>query len=504
MGVLYAKRPGGWEAIPGGFPGPAGAPGAPGPTGPRGPQGTTGPPGPAGSGVLIKGTDTWDNIHAIPDPDTGDMWILSEDAGGDDRFIDNFERSDGGLGANWVTPPPSYTPLTPAVILDGGVQPNAAVTHPGVAQFQYATPVTGAQTVEMEIGYNTSAPYAMAAMNLKANTVDTANVQITFSPTAPTTEFPGGSVYVWVSVFDDDETGYSTDFEGEIEHPSSWAEGSAMVKATLDAGVITAWVGETMVFTGAIPTDLGAPVPTGDRIGFWTHWVTGTPGFSSRIEWLAVGTASSGGSGDGEAGDGLVWGGSQWINVGPIRGPQGPEGPEGPAGATGASGPVGPDGPVGPTGPTGAVGPTGSVGPVGPQGIEGVPGPTGAVGPTGPQGESGLTGPQGSAGPIGPAGLGLPPGGETDQVLVKASGTDYDATWGAALRLVPIMTIFVNEGPTGYRNIEGDDLPSDPNARTWYAAPLERNLDEGNPDPEAAGWTKGGDWIVYTLSPTVP
>lgn len=83
-------------------------------------------------------------------------------------------------------------------------------------------------------------------------------------------------------------------------------------------------------------------------------------------------------------GDGYVWNGATWDNVGPIRGP---EGPAGPTGATGPEGPsayevavaagfvgteaawlaslVGPTGPAGPTGATGPAGPTGETGPAG-------------------------------------------------------------------------------------------------------------------------------------------
>lgn len=65
-------------------------------------------------------------------------------------------------------------------------------------------------------------------------------------------------------------------------------------------------------------------------------------------------------------------------------------------------------------GPTGPQGPAGPAGPQGPQGIQGETGPAGATGP---------------AGPTGPAGVGVPVGGTTNQVLAKASATDYDTVW---------------------------------------------------------------------------
>lgn len=48
---------------------------------------------------------------------------------------------------------------------------------------------------------------------------------------------------------------------------------------------------------------------------------------------------------------------------------------------------------------------------------------------TGMQGPAGPQGPQGEPGPQGPAGQGVPAGGTAGQVLVKKSGSDYDADW---------------------------------------------------------------------------
>ena len=61
-----------------------------------------------------------------------------------------------------------------------------------------------------------------------------------------------------------------------------------------------------------------------------------------------------------------------------------------------------------------------------PPGAEGPAGPTGGDGPEGPEGPAG---PQGDEGPQGPAGEGVPAGGGTGQMLVKASGADYDTEW---------------------------------------------------------------------------
>src|SRR6056297_2776999 len=47
-----------------------------------------------------------------------------------------------------------------------------------------------------------------------------------------------------------------------------------------------------------------------------------------------------------DTGNGWVWDGSSWVNVGQIQGPQGPAGPQGQQGPTGATGPQGSQGPA--------------------------------------------------------------------------------------------------------------------------------------------------------------
>lgn len=91
-------------------------------------------------------------------------------------------------------------------------------------------------------------------------------------------------------------------------------------------------------------------------------------------------------------------------------------------------GPQGPKGDKGDKGDPGTGGGTGEPipGPIGPQGPQGIPGP---VGPQGPQGVKGDTGAAGVAGTAGPAGPGVKVGGTLDQILAKASATDFDTKW---------------------------------------------------------------------------
>ena len=187
--------------------------------------------------------------------------------------------------------------------------------------------------------------------------------------------------------------------------------------------------------------------------------------------WIADGTISGfPGGGTPVAGDGLVYTGASWINVGQIRGPQGSAGPQGPVGPQGAVGPQGLQGPTGPTGPTGQVGPQGPQGPAGPIGPKGDAGP---VGPRGLQGVQGLTGPVGPQGIQGPAGTalnvlppvadiaardaltGLNPG---DSVLTIADGGfwTWDGTqWLSASSIVGPEGPKGDTGATGPQGIQG-------------------------------------------------
>lgn len=90
-----------------------------------------------------------------------------------------------------------------------------------------------------------------------------------------------------------------------------------------------------------------------------------------------------------------VWSGTNFTDVGTVRGPSGPQGAigatgsQGPIGSTGATGSAGPSGP---SGTPGAVGATGATGPSGASGTPStVPGPTGATGVTGATGPAGAT-----------------------------------------------------------------------------------------------------------------
>lgn len=107
----------------------------------------------------------------------------------------------------------------------------------------------------------------------------------------------------------------------------------------------------------------------------------------------------------------------------------------------------------------GAAGPQGPTGPQGPQGLRGPDGLSayevavsngfvgteaqwlaslkGADGLDGTDGTNGAQGPQGPQGPQGIAGVGVPPGGNTGQLLSKNSANDYDLVWATVSASVP-------------------------------------------------------------------
>ena len=250
---------------------------------------------------------------------------------------------------------------------------------------------------------------------------------------------------------------------------------------------------------------------------------SGTPTIGDL--WLAVLPLPVGVPAGTIAGDGIMWGGAEWLNIGPVRGPTGETGVTGPAGVTGATGPVGVTGvtgvtgvvgvtgTTGPTGATGLSGETGVSGTAGVSGVTGVTGVTGFVGVTGATGLQGVTGVTGPAGVTGVTGLsgetgptGIPgatgPTGVTGVVGVTGvtgltgvtgitgpvGATGISGPTGAAIRILGYLV----EWPPSWLPNFGD---------TWVAVspipatvPIELNLSPG----DGVVWTDAGldgEWI---------
>ena len=106
------------------------------------------------------------------------------------------------------------------------------------------------------------------------------------------------------------------------------------------------------------------------------------PSAPTRGELFIAGSSQPKGGWPGQlspaVGNGLLFDGATWLDVGPLRGPDGPVGPAGPAGPQGPQGVPGAVGATGAMGPQGAEGPTGATGPAGPSGRDGLPGADGA------------------------------------------------------------------------------------------------------------------------------
>jgi hypothetical protein len=183
-------------------------------------------------------------------------------------------------------------------------------------------------------------------------------------------------------------------------------------------------------------------------------------------------------------GDGHVWDGSSWINVGGVQGPQGPQGPAGTPGAQGPQGPAGPQGLPGPQGPIGQTGPQGPVGPVGPIGQTGPQGPVGPVGPiglTGPAGPIGLTGPAGPQGPIGQTG---PQGPQGDQGPAGPLGPQGpQGPTGSTGPQGPVGPIGLT-GPAGPQGPEGPQGPQGPQGQTGMTGPQGPQGPAGQTGPQ--------------------
>ena len=137
------------------------------------------------------------------------------------------------------------------------------------------------------------------------------------------------------------------------------------------------------------------------------------------------------------------------------RGEQGIQGEQGPRGERGEQGK---EGKQGERGERGLQGETGAQGEQGIQGIQGEKGEQGEVGERGEQGEQGE------------AGVGVPAGGETNQVLVKSSATDYDTEW-KTISLEGSVPDGINEPTTFYLTGRPDKPETVP--EEWRSIVLE-------------------------------
>ena len=162
-----------------------------------------------------------------------------------------------------------------------------------------------------------------------------------------------------------------------------------------DVGDGFMWDGNDWINTGKIQGPEGPKGDKGDVGPEGPEGPTGPAGTSITIKgsYDTIGELEAahptGTLGDGYIveGDLIIWTGSEWENVGHVRGPEGERGPKGDVGPEGPKGDKGDQGLKGDVGPPGPKGDKGDQGDVGPQGDPGTPGPAGmgaSLGPTRP------------------------------------------------------------------------------------------------------------------------
>lgn len=120
--------------------------------------------------------------------------------------------------------------------------------------------------------------------------------------------------------------------------------------------------GTSITIKGVIPAgDWGTVAPTG-VVG--EMWIAGGDITGFPVAGQPAGKTLP-------AGHGFSWDGTEWDDLGPVRGPKGDQGQQGLPGAQGPQGAQGPIGLTGPQGPKGDKGDTGAQGAQGPAGVAG-------------------------------------------------------------------------------------------------------------------------------------
>jgi hypothetical protein len=399
---------------PGGLEGTPGIVGSTGPTGPQGTPGTTGPTGPAGTGEDNQWTDVvtgiaYDDGRVDVRTDDVQLRLVNTVTG---RYVDLWVEETGHvtIGAPYPDTPVGYrVQYTSGVSGYAGSGLDLSNVNDGSRLLLHAI---GAGHLYITKGDGSEGSLTiggiLAAAEVRANKLDSNPPGTTDFELGVSFNMAGNKVYGLADPVNPDHAvtkGYVDGMGGGPTGPTGPA-GPAGSNGTIGVDGATGATGPTGP-TGAASTVTGPTGPAGTAGTAGSQGVAGPTGPtgpqgltgaagsgvtivgtaptsapsspSAGQMWIA-GTpvpgwipASSGGAA--KDGDGVVWTGSAWSNVGPIRGPQGPSGPTGPAGVTG------PTGPTGPQGTEGTAGGLGATGPIGPTGSAGL---TGATGPTGP------------------------------------------------------------------------------------------------------------------------
>lgn len=200
------------------------------------------------------------------------------------------------------------------------------------------------------------------------------------------------------------------------------------------------------------------------------------------------------GVGASEPYDIYIWGGSSWVDNGPIQGPAGEKGDKGDTGETGPKGDTGAQGPAGADGATftPSVDSSGNLswtndgglenpqtvnirGPQGAKGDTGAQGPQGEPGPQGEQGAQGAQGPAGADGAQGPAGT----DGEDGGYYTPAVDSSGNLSWTASKAGMPAVGGQNIRGPQGEPGPAGADGAQGPKGETGETGPQGAKGDTG-------------------------
>lgn len=198
----------------------------------------------------------------------------------------------------------------------------------------------------------------------------TYSVKYTFSPTqGMTPQIPDHNIAI--------PTGSTQDLTTLVKVPESPGVGIPQMETALNTAVTVSQEAKTLAQTVFDAAESGAfkgePGPAGASIV-----IKGSVNDFSELP--TTGNIVNDSWIDNSTGHLHVWNGTEFLDVGQMKGPQGVSGVQG---EQGVPGPQGPEGPEGPIGPQGVQGPQGEIGPEGPQGSKGDQGVQGPAGPAG-------------------------------------------------------------------------------------------------------------------------
>lgn len=349
-----------------------------------------------------------DAVSAVTDSETGDVSL----------WVHNTQLSTAGSGGG-ATGPRGATGATGAAGLAGTNGVIGSNGKDGLTGATGSTGLAGTNGTNGTNGTSVALKGAVAALNNLPTANNTAGDLWVVTLT--------GDGYVW--------GGTSWSNVGPIRGPTG-ATGAAGIAGLKGDTGLTGLAG-TQGVAGAKGTDgiigsngaAGAQGTVGATGANGVNGTNGTNGTSVSLKGSVAAflnlPSSANSAGDLYVvladGNGYVWSGSVWTNVGPIRGPSGEQGLQG---LTGLQGSVGTTGSAGATGVTGLQGIQGTAGVKGDTGLQGLTGSVGAVGATGLQGLVGNTGLTGSAGISGVDGVDGSAGAKGTDGVVGSNGSN--------------------------------------------------------------------------------